>query len=103
MSVLTIIPRISEKTYASAQDNTYVFNVPITANKHQVALAVTAEYSVGVVDVRLVNVKGKKVRAFRGKKAQPGIAQRKTVKKAYVRIAAGDSINIFNEETAGEK
>lgn len=97
---MIVIPRISEKTYASAQNNTYVFNVPLIANKHQVAEAVTAEYGVRIVDVRLVNVKGKKVRAFRGKKAQPGVAHRATVKKAYVRVAEGDKIDIFKEEEA---
>ena len=97
MSIL-IVPRISEKTYASAQHNTYVFNVPLDANKHQIAEAVASEYSVKVQDVRLVVMKGKKVRAYRGKKSQPGIAQRSDKKKAYVRLAEGDSINIFNEE-----
>ena len=95
---MLVIPRISEKTYASAQDNTYVFNVPLDANKHQIAEAVAAEYSVRVEDVRLVVMKGKKVRAYRGKKSQPGIAVRSDKKKAYVRVAEGDSINIFNEE-----
>lgn len=97
MSIL-IVPRISEKTYASAQTNTYVFNVPTTANKQQVAEAVAGEYNVKVVDVRLVVIKGKAVRAFKGKKAQPGVALRSKAKKAYVRIAAGDKINIFQEE-----
>ena len=95
---MLVVPRISEKTYASAQNNTYVFNVPLEANKHQIAEVVAAEYSVRVEDVRLVVMKGKKVRAYRGKKAQPGVAQRSDKKKAYVRIAEGDSINIFNEE-----
>ena len=95
---MLIIPRISEKSYASAQTNTYVFNVPTTANKQQVAEAVTAEYKVKVVDVRLVVIKGKAVRAFKGKKSQPGVALRSKAKKAYVRIAADDKINIFKEE-----
>lgn len=95
---MLIIPRISEKAYASSQTNTYVFNVPTTANKQQVARAVAAEYKVKVEDVRLVVIKGKAVRAFRGKKAQPGVALRSKAKKAYVRIAAADKINIFQEE-----
>ena len=95
---MLVVPRISEKTYASAQNNTYVFNVPLDANKHQIADAVANEYSVKVEDVRLVVMKGKKVRAYRGKKSQPGIATRSDKKKAYVRVAEGDSINIFNEE-----
>lgn len=95
---MNVIPRISEKTYASAQSNTYVFNVPTAANKQQIADAVAAEYGVKVVDVRIVNVKGKPVRASRGKRANPGTALRTTVKKAYVRLAEGSSINVFNEE-----
>lgn len=95
---MLVIPRISEKAYASAQDNTYVFNVPLTANKHQIAEAIASEYGVTVEDVRLVVMKGKKVRAYRGKKAQPGIAVRADKKKAYVRVAEGNTINIFNEE-----
>lgn len=95
---MIVIPRISEKTYASAQNNTYVFNVPTSANKAQIAAAVAAEYGVKIVDVRIVNVKGKPVRASRGKRANPGTALRTTVKKAYVRLAEGSSINVFNEE-----
>lgn len=95
---MLVIPRISEKAYVNSQNNTYVFNVPLTANKQQIAEAITTEYKVGVVDVRFVVMKGKAVRAYRGKKAQPGIAHRSDKKKAYVRVADGDSINIFNEE-----
>ena len=95
---MLVVPRISEKTYASAQDNTYVFNVPLDANKQQIAEVVAREYNVKVEDVRLVVMKGKKVRAYRGKKNQPGVAVRSDKKKAYVRVAAGDTINIFNEE-----
>jgi len=94
---MTLIPRVSEKTYASAQNQTYVFNVPTTANKQQIADAVATEYGVTVADVRVVNIKGKPVRASRGKRANPGTALRTKRKKAYVRVSEG-TINVFNEE-----
>jgi large subunit ribosomal protein L23 len=98
--VMIITPRVSEKTYAQAQNGTYVFNVPMTANKQQIAAAITEQYGVKVADVRPVIVKGKTVRAYRGKKQNPGVALRTKVKKVYVSLAEGESINLFNEEEA---
>jgi ribosomal protein L23 len=94
---MTLIPRVSEKTYAAAQTQTYVFNVPTTANKQQIADTVAREYNVTVADVRVVVIKGKPVRASRGKRANPGTALRSKRKKAYVRLSEG-TINMFNEE-----
>jgi large subunit ribosomal protein L23 len=94
---LTLIPRISEKSYALAQNNTYVFNVPRTANKNQVAAAVAKQYDVTVKDVRIVIVKGKLKQSYR-KGGRPVQGQRKDVKKAYVTLAEGSSIKIFEEE-----
>lgn len=95
--MLQLIPRVSEKSYALAQNDTYVFTVPTTANKQQVGEAVAAQYGVTVKDVRLVVVKGKAVRAYRGKRQSPGVAHRKDTKKAYVSVSEG-SIDLFNEE-----
>lgn len=95
---MLITPRLSEKTYAQAQDNVYVFDVPLRSNKQQIAAAVAELYSVKVADVRPVVQKGKAVRAYRGKRNQPGTALRSTRKKAYVTLVEGDSINVFNEE-----
>lgn len=97
---MNITPRVSEKTYAQAANGTYVFNVPMTANKHQVATAIAEQYNVTVTDVRPVIVKGKTVRATRGKRQNPGVALRTKVKKVYVSLAEGDSIDLFKEEEA---
>lgn len=99
--MLTLIPKISEKAYASAQNGIYVFNVPMTANKAGVIDAVKREYKVGVKDVRFVINKGKTVRAYRGKKTQPGVALRSKTKKVYVSLVEGASLDLFNE--AGEE
>ena len=98
--MLTLIPRVSEKSYALAATNTYVFNVPKTANKQQIASSVAEQYNVVVKDVRCVTIKGKKVRAFRGKKQNPGKAYRTDRKKAYVSLVEGSTINMFKEEEA---
>ena len=97
---MIITPRVSEKTYAQSAEGTYVFNVPMSANKQQVAAAVAEQYGVKVTDVRTAIVKGKTVRAYRGKKQNPGVALRTKVKKVYVTVAEGQSINLFNEEEA---
>lgn len=101
--MLTLIPRVSEKTYASAQSGTYVFNVPMVANKAGVIDAVKQQYNVEVKDVRFVVVKGKPVRASRGKRAQPVQALRSKTKKAYVSLVEGASLDLFNEaDTSAE-
>jgi large subunit ribosomal protein L23 len=98
--MLTLIPKVSEKAYASAQSGIYVFNVPMVANKAGIIEAVKREYKVEVKDVRFVINKGKTVRAYRGKKAQPGIAKRKQTKKAYVSLVEGARLDLFNEAEA---
>ncbi len=98
---LSLIPVISEKAYGQSQHHTYVFKVPTTANKQQVAAAVTAQYSVGVEGIRIVIAKGKVKRTIRSGKPHDG--KRSDVKKAYVTLVEGDSIKIFDEVEAEEK
>lgn len=92
---LTLIPHISEKAYGQSQANTYVFKVPMTANKQQVTAAVTAQYGVKVADVRIVIAKGKLKRTIRNGKPYAG--QRSDVKKVYVTLVEGDHLKIFDE------
>lgn len=92
---LSLIPVISEKAYGQSQNNTYVFKVPTTANKQQVASAVATQYGVGVEGVRIVIAKGKLKRSVRGGKPYTG--RRSDVKKAYVTLVEGDSIKIFDD------
>lgn len=92
-----ITPRMSEKAYKSAQDNTYVFNVPAELEKAEIVKLIEADYKVKVEDVRVSVRKGKAVRSSRGKRAQPGIAHRKDTKKAYVRLAEGQKLDLFGE------
>lgn len=97
-----MIPRISEKAYAQSQTNVYVFNVPLTLNKQQIAAAVSAQFSVEVVKVKTLVQNGKAVRFSRGKRSNPGTTLRSDSKKAYVTLAQGSSIKVFDEQGASD-
>lgn len=99
---LKIIPRMSEKTYAQAQAGIYVFDVPIKATKQQIGSAVEKQFNVKVETVNVVLAKGKVKKSYR-KGGAPVTGKRKDVKKAYVRLAEGNSIPVFAEAEAEEK
>lgn len=95
MKTLPLKPRMSEKAYASSQtQDTYVFEVPMTANKALVSAAVAEQFSVTIEDVRLAIVKGKAKKSYK-KRSRPVTGNRANMKKAYVRIKAGENIPIF--------
>ena len=51
MSLIVLKPRMSEKAYALSQsENTFVFDVPLNANKATVTDAVTKQFKVTVED-----------------------------------------------------
>lgn len=102
MSIL-ITPRATEKAYGLSANNTYVFDVPMSANKQQIAEAVAAQYEVTVKSVTTLVQSGKAVRFSRGKNRYPGTTTRKDSKKAYVVLAEGSSIQIFEEAAKEEK
>lgn len=95
MKHLALKPRMSEKAYGSSMSiNTYVFDVPRTANKALVSRAITEQFNVSVIDVRLSVFKGKAKKSYR-KRSRPTEGKRADIKKAYVRIAKDDNIPIF--------
>jgi large subunit ribosomal protein L23 len=97
-TTMALKPRISEKSYGSAdKDNIYIFEVPKNANKQTITLAVESQFGVKVADVRTLNVVGKPKRAVR-KRQRPASGKRKDIKKAYVGLVDGDSINIFGND-----
>lgn len=102
MSILTIIPIASEKTYALSLQNVYAFRVPLAANKQQISEAVEAQYGVSVINIKTLVQNGKSVAFSKGKRARPGKTNRRDIKKAYVTLAEGDSIKVF-EETKTEE
>jgi len=102
MSIL-VTPRATEKAYGLTGQNTYVFDVPLTANKDQIAAAVAEQYSVEVKSIKTLVQAGKSVRYSRGKNRYPGTTTRKDRKKAYVTLAEGSKIQVFEEPAKEEK
>lgn len=103
MTSISVIPRATEKAYAQSQNNVYVFNVPLTANKQEIATAVETQFQVKVTGIKTLVQSGKAVRFSRGKNRYPGTTTRKDSKKAYVTLAKGDSIQVFDTPAEEEK
>ena len=85
---LLISPVITEKATLLSEENKVVFNVTMSATKKEISHAVAALFSVEVEAVNTLVVKGKKKR-FRGI-----FGRRNNVKKAYVTLKDGHSIDI---------
>ena len=83
-------PRVSEKT-ARLQEvsNQYVFEVATDATKADIKVAVEKLFAVTVEAVNVVNVKGK------GKTFRNRIGRRGDWRKAYVKLADGQSIDVM--------
>lgn len=82
-------PHVSEKAALLNQDNQYVFRVARDATKLEVKKAVEQLFEVSVDRVRLLNTPGKN----KGFRMIPG--RRPAWKKAYVRLAEGDSLDLM--------
>ena len=84
-----IKPLVTEKASILGEQNKYVFNVAISANKIEVAKAVYEVYGITPSAVNMVRVGGKKTRTGR-------IAgKRKDWKKAIVTLPKGKTIKIY--------
>jgi large subunit ribosomal protein L23 len=103
MKPIIVIPRATEKAYAQTQNNVYVFNVPLNVNKQEIAKAVEEQFEVKVTGVKTLVQSGKAIRFSRGKHRYPGTTNRKDTKKAYVTLAEGNSIQVFEEPAKEEK
>lgn len=93
MDVL-IKPVNTEKGTLLEKYNQYVFIVNDRANKVQVKKAVEQIYSVKVLSVNTVRYAGKKKERY----TKGGLVKgkKRSFKKAYVTLADGDKIDIFN-------
>lgn len=96
-------PRATEKSYLEQTNRIYVFPVKRTMGKQEIAKLVEKEFNVTVTDVRTMIRKGKKTKYSKGKHAYPGITYRQDKKYAYVRLKAGDSIKVFEDQAEEPK
>jgi large subunit ribosomal protein L23 len=83
-------PVVSEKSYDLIEDeNTYTFVVDRRANKTEIKQAIASIFDVTVLSVNTMNRKGKV------KRTGYVLGKRKDTKRALVRLADGDTIDIF--------
>lgn len=97
LSTILVTPVTTEKAYGLSRKNVYVFNVPLQANKNEIVEAVEGQYDVKVNAVKTLVQQGKAVRFSRGKNRYPGATKRVDSKKAYVTLAEGSSLAIFEQ------
>ena len=81
-------PHMTEKAAFAAENNQYVFKVAQDATKPEIKKAVEALFGVKVKAVNTTITKGK-VKRFRGQ-----MGRRKDVKKAYVTLEEGNTIDV---------
>ena len=85
-------PYLTEKVSSiMGESNQYAFKVDINATKLQVKKAVEGYFSVDVEDVNIIKVKGKT------KRSRYRIRKKSDWKKAYVKLAQGQSIEVTAE------
>jgi large subunit ribosomal protein L23 len=85
-------PVITEKSnFQSVVLGQYTFEVDRRANKHQIKAAVETVFDVTVERVRVINMPAKRVRRY----GRREVVRRIGWKKAVVKLAPGDRIEIF--------
>jgi large subunit ribosomal protein L23 len=91
-----IEPVVSEKSYALMADGKYTFRIDHRAHKTQVKRAVEEIFGVEVVEVRTLTVRSKPKRRglHRG--------YTRSWKKAIVKLAPGDRIELFEGAAVAE-
>lgn len=102
ISTILVTPVTTEKAYGLSQKNVYVFNVPLSANKNEIVDAIEAQYGVSVKAVKTLVQQGKAVRFSRGKNRYPGTTKRTDSKKAYVTLAEGSTLALFEQPAEEE-
>jgi large subunit ribosomal protein L23 len=90
---VVLAPVVSEKsTFVADKNRQYVFRVADDATKPQIKAAIELMFKIKVEDVTVLNVRGKERRFGRF------TGRRRSWKKAYVRLAAGQEINFAATE-----
>jgi len=87
---VVLAPVVSEKSYDLIENNnTYTFEVAPRAHKDEIRDAIQSIFDVRVVSVNTMNRKGKL------KRTGYVMGRRKNVKRALVKLAENDSIDLF--------
>ncbi|SHF58227.1 LSU ribosomal protein L23P [Modicisalibacter ilicicola DSM 19980] len=83
-------PHMTEKAAFAAENNQYVFKVAQDATKPEIKKAVEVLFGKKVDRVQVLNMKGKT------KRTAHGMGLRKGYRKAYVTLAAGETLEDFS-------
>ncbi len=84
-------PVVSEKSYALMENHVYTFEVARSASKPQIRDAVESIFDVKVLKVNTLNREGKRKR----NRGLPTFGKRPDIKRAYVTLVEGESIELF--------
>lgn len=82
-------PRVTEKSYAAASLNKYIFQVSALATKVLVRKAIKEVYGVEVEDVHMIRIPAKKRNFGRN------VGYKSSIKKAIVTLKEGDVIDVM--------
>lgn len=88
---VVLAPEVSEKTYSLIEEGVYTFKVNGEASKPEIRDAIQSIFGVQVEGVNTLNRKGKRKRNRR----TWTYGKRPDVKRAYVTLAPGESIDLF--------
>jgi large subunit ribosomal protein L23 len=89
MKTIIKSPIITEKNTLHQAAGVYVFEVDKAASKTEIKKAVEGNFKVKVAGVRTANARG------RSKVTKMGLTRAPHWKKAYVKLAAGEKIAVF--------
>ncbi len=90
LDAIIVGPRITEKSVMQGEQNVYTFTVKRDANKFQVRDAIKALYKVTPVKINIVNKKpAERMQGSRNRTKHVA-----GMKKAYVYLKKGDTINL---------
>ena len=81
-------PLVTEKSTQQSEFNKMVFSVPVSATKLEVKLSIEKIFSVKVISVNTILLKGK-LKRFKGV-----LGRRSNTKKAIVTLAPGNTIDL---------
>ena len=84
-------PVVSEKSYSLSEKGVYLFVVPSAVNKVEIRRSIELVFNVSVTKVNTLNRTGKRKRNRR----QATFGKRPDTKRAYVTLAPGHSIPLF--------
>jgi large subunit ribosomal protein L23 len=89
---IILAPVVSEKSYSLIDQSAYTFVVHPDANKTEIRHAVEQIWGVKVVSVNTLNRKGK------AKRFRFSNGKRNDTKRAIVKLAEGEKIEIFEQQ-----